>query len=142
MGHAARFGHAFAKSQLAAGTPLPLEGSVLISANHIANRKLLATTNITTAPNARSLPWLHASTAGSDHFASVRPATARLRTETTKPITREAIRAVSSARRIRREIQNPFTPSVMSMPSMNNRPSDAAERQPPNFSAVSANSSA
>jgi len=33
MGHAARFGHAFAKSQLAAGMPLPLEGSVLISAN-------------------------------------------------------------------------------------------------------------
>ena len=33
MGHAARFGHAFAKSQLAAGTNLPLEGSVLISVN-------------------------------------------------------------------------------------------------------------
>ena len=33
MGHAASFGHAFAKSQLAAGTSLPLEGSVLISVN-------------------------------------------------------------------------------------------------------------
>ena len=33
MGHAARFGHAFAKSQLAAGTNLPLEGAVLISVN-------------------------------------------------------------------------------------------------------------
>jgi carbamoyl-phosphate synthase large subunit len=33
MGHAARFGHAFAKSQLAAGTNLPLQGSVLISVN-------------------------------------------------------------------------------------------------------------
>jgi carbamoyl-phosphate synthase large subunit len=33
MGHAARFGHAFAKSQLAAGNNLPLEGSVLISVN-------------------------------------------------------------------------------------------------------------
>ncbi len=33
MGHAARFGHAFAKSQLAAGTNLPLQGTVLISVN-------------------------------------------------------------------------------------------------------------
>ncbi len=33
MGHAARFGHAFAKSQLAAGTNLPMEGAVLISVN-------------------------------------------------------------------------------------------------------------
>jgi carbamoyl-phosphate synthase large subunit len=33
MGHAARFGHAFAKSQLAAGTSLPLTGAVLISVN-------------------------------------------------------------------------------------------------------------
>ena len=33
MGHAAHFGHAFAKSQLAAGTGLPLEGAVLISVN-------------------------------------------------------------------------------------------------------------
>jgi carbamoyl-phosphate synthase large subunit len=33
MGHAARFGHAFAKSQLAAGNSLPLEGAALFSAN-------------------------------------------------------------------------------------------------------------
>ncbi|HNS00881.1 MAG TPA: carbamoyl-phosphate synthase large subunit [Anaerolineae bacterium] len=33
MGHASRFGHAFAKSQLAAGTPLPLSGAALISVN-------------------------------------------------------------------------------------------------------------
>ncbi|NMB88020.1 MAG: carbamoyl-phosphate synthase large subunit [Chloroflexi bacterium] len=33
MGHAAHFGHAFAKSQLAAGTQLPLEGAALISVN-------------------------------------------------------------------------------------------------------------
>ncbi|MBN2385729.1 MAG: carbamoyl-phosphate synthase large subunit [Anaerolineales bacterium] len=33
MGHAAHFGHAFAKSQLAAGMGLPLEGAVLISVN-------------------------------------------------------------------------------------------------------------
>jgi carbamoyl-phosphate synthase large subunit len=33
MGHAARFGHAFAKSQLAAGTNLPMQGAVLFSAN-------------------------------------------------------------------------------------------------------------
>jgi carbamoyl-phosphate synthase large subunit len=33
MGHAAHFGHAFAKSQLAAGQGLPLEGTVLISVN-------------------------------------------------------------------------------------------------------------
>jgi len=33
MGHASRFGHAFAKSQLAAGTPLPLKGAVLFSVN-------------------------------------------------------------------------------------------------------------
>ena len=33
MGHAARFGHAFAKSQLAAGNRLPLEGAALFSAN-------------------------------------------------------------------------------------------------------------
>jgi carbamoyl-phosphate synthase large subunit len=33
MGHAAHFGHAFAKSQQAAGTALPLEGAVLISVN-------------------------------------------------------------------------------------------------------------
>jgi carbamoyl-phosphate synthase large subunit len=33
MGHASRFGHAFAKSQLAAGTSLPTEGSVLITVN-------------------------------------------------------------------------------------------------------------
>ena len=33
MGHAARFGHAYAKSQLAAGTDLPTEGAVLITVN-------------------------------------------------------------------------------------------------------------
>ncbi len=33
MGHADRFGHAFAKSQIAAGTPLPTEGAVLITVN-------------------------------------------------------------------------------------------------------------
>ena len=33
MGHASRFGHAFAKAQLAAGTPLPTEGAVLITVN-------------------------------------------------------------------------------------------------------------
>ena len=33
MGHASRFGHAFIKSQLAAGTPLPTEGAVLLTVN-------------------------------------------------------------------------------------------------------------
>lgn len=33
MGHASRFGHAFAKAQMAAGTSLPLEGGVLITVN-------------------------------------------------------------------------------------------------------------
>ncbi|GIV81162.1 MAG: carbamoyl-phosphate synthase (glutamine-hydrolyzing) [Anaerolineae bacterium] len=33
MGHASRFGHAFAKAQLAAGDRLPLEGTVLLSVN-------------------------------------------------------------------------------------------------------------
>jgi carbamoyl-phosphate synthase large subunit len=33
MGHAAHFGHAFAKSQLAAGTNLPLTGNILITVN-------------------------------------------------------------------------------------------------------------
>jgi carbamoyl-phosphate synthase large subunit len=33
MGHAADFGHAFAKSQLAAGASLPLEGTMLFSVN-------------------------------------------------------------------------------------------------------------
>ena len=33
MGHAAHFGHAFAKSQLAAGSDLPVSGAVLISVN-------------------------------------------------------------------------------------------------------------
>ncbi|HEY2982181.1 MAG TPA: ATP-grasp domain-containing protein, partial [Anaerolineales bacterium] len=33
MGHAAHFGHAFAKSQLAAGSGLPDEGAVLVSVN-------------------------------------------------------------------------------------------------------------
>jgi carbamoyl-phosphate synthase large subunit len=33
MGHASNFGHAFAKSQLAAGAGLPLEGNALISVN-------------------------------------------------------------------------------------------------------------
>jgi carbamoyl-phosphate synthase large subunit len=33
MGHAASFGHAFAKAQIAAGTPLPLNGRVLITVN-------------------------------------------------------------------------------------------------------------
>jgi len=33
MGHASRFGHAFAKSQIAAGTGLPHRGAVLISVN-------------------------------------------------------------------------------------------------------------
>jgi carbamoyl-phosphate synthase large subunit len=33
MGHAAHFGHAFAKSQIAAGMALPLKGAVLISVN-------------------------------------------------------------------------------------------------------------
>jgi carbamoyl-phosphate synthase large subunit len=33
MGHASRFGHAFAKSQIAAGTGLPQNGAVLITVN-------------------------------------------------------------------------------------------------------------
>jgi carbamoyl-phosphate synthase large subunit len=33
LGHAASFGHAFAKAQIAAGTPLPTEGAVLITVN-------------------------------------------------------------------------------------------------------------
>ena len=33
MGHASRFGHAFAKSQIATGTPLPQSGAVLITVN-------------------------------------------------------------------------------------------------------------
>jgi carbamoyl-phosphate synthase large subunit len=33
MGHASRFGHAFAKSQIAAGTGLPQSGAVLITVN-------------------------------------------------------------------------------------------------------------
>ncbi|HLF25046.1 MAG TPA: carbamoyl-phosphate synthase large subunit [Anaerolineae bacterium] len=33
MGHAAHFGHAFAKAQIAAGTPLPLSGAALITVN-------------------------------------------------------------------------------------------------------------
>ena len=33
MGHAATFGHAFVKSQAAAGTPLPLSGTALMSVN-------------------------------------------------------------------------------------------------------------
>jgi carbamoyl-phosphate synthase large subunit len=33
MGHAAHFGHAFAKAQMAAGTPLPLAGNALITVN-------------------------------------------------------------------------------------------------------------
>ena len=33
MGHASRFGHAFAKAQMAAGTNLPTEGGVLITVN-------------------------------------------------------------------------------------------------------------
>ena len=33
MGHASRFGHAFAKSQIAAGTALPQRGTVLITVN-------------------------------------------------------------------------------------------------------------
>jgi carbamoyl-phosphate synthase large subunit len=33
MGHAAHFGHAFAKAQMAVGTPLPVSGNVLITVN-------------------------------------------------------------------------------------------------------------
>ena len=33
MGHAARFGHAFAKAQLAAGVPLPTDGTALLTVN-------------------------------------------------------------------------------------------------------------
>ncbi len=33
MGHAARFGHAFAKAELAAGTPLPTKGNVFLTVN-------------------------------------------------------------------------------------------------------------
>jgi carbamoyl-phosphate synthase large subunit len=33
MGHASRFGHAFAKAEMAAGDPLPLTGTALISVN-------------------------------------------------------------------------------------------------------------
>jgi carbamoyl-phosphate synthase large subunit len=33
MGHASHFGHAFAKAQIAAGTPLPLGGAALITVN-------------------------------------------------------------------------------------------------------------
>ena len=33
MGHAAQFGHAFAKAQMAAGAPLPISGTVLLTVN-------------------------------------------------------------------------------------------------------------
>ena len=33
MGHASRFGHAFAKAQIAAGSSLPLAGTVFLSVN-------------------------------------------------------------------------------------------------------------
>ncbi|MDP6792690.1 MAG: carbamoyl-phosphate synthase large subunit [Anaerolineales bacterium] len=33
MGHAAQFGHAFAKAQMAAGVPLPISGTVLLTVN-------------------------------------------------------------------------------------------------------------
>ena len=33
MGHAPSFGHAFAKAQIAAGSPLPTSGAVLITVN-------------------------------------------------------------------------------------------------------------
>jgi carbamoyl-phosphate synthase large subunit len=41
MGHAAHFGHAFAKSQIAAGTPLPEKGSVFISVNDFDKSSVL-----------------------------------------------------------------------------------------------------
>ena len=33
MGHAAQFGHAFAKAQMAAAAPLPISGTVLLTVN-------------------------------------------------------------------------------------------------------------
>lgn len=41
MGHASRFGHAFIKSQLAAGTPLPTEGAVLLTVNDFDKGSIL-----------------------------------------------------------------------------------------------------
>ncbi len=41
MGHAARFGHAFAKAQLAAGVPLPTDGTALLTANDFDKSAIL-----------------------------------------------------------------------------------------------------
>lgn len=41
MGHAARFGHAFAKAQMAAGSPLPTSGAVLLTVNEFDHSAVL-----------------------------------------------------------------------------------------------------
>ena len=41
MGHAAHFGHAFAKAQIAAGTPLPTSGTVLLTVNDFDKATIL-----------------------------------------------------------------------------------------------------
>jgi carbamoyl-phosphate synthase large subunit len=78
MGHAAHFGYAFAKSQLAVGSPLPTEGAVLITVNdydksaalklgrdfHRMGFKLFATAGTAAALKRVDLPVTAVSKAG------------------------------------------------------------------------------
>ena len=67
MGHAAHFGHAFAKSQLAAGTGLPLGGAALISVNDFDKGAALKI-----ARDLRQLGFEIIATAGTaDYFSRV-----------------------------------------------------------------------
>ncbi|MCA9921660.1 MAG: ATP-grasp domain-containing protein, partial [Anaerolineales bacterium] len=82
MGHASHFGHAFAKSQIAVGTPLPTSGAVLLTVNqydrgtvlkigrdlHRLGFELHATEGTAVSLEGVGLPVTHIAKAGeSDH---------------------------------------------------------------------------
>ncbi|MEM7333986.1 MAG: carbamoyl-phosphate synthase large subunit [Chloroflexota bacterium] len=85
MGHASRFGHAFIKSQIAAGVPLPTEGAVLLTVNqfdqgtvlrmardlHRMGFTLYATPGTATALEQASLPVAYVSKANGPGITAV-----------------------------------------------------------------------
>ena len=110
-------------SQSARATPGIASSAV--STRHKATRMLSyqntrsASRSTTAAPKPSPWPSLQAANDGTRTRAMPSAATARLETPTARPMAREAIRASSSERSMRRAISRPLQPSVSSMPARN-----------------------
>ncbi|OIQ64129.1 hypothetical protein GALL_543240 [mine drainage metagenome] len=99
-------------------------------------------THNTIAPKARSLPCVQSWISGDNNLPMPRAATSKLTLATAPPMIRDASSANWSARAIKREIPQPFKPSVTSIPSTNSRPSMTECHRPPYWVAVTANRAA